>query len=1285
MALAQRVHTVTLAAERGSIFDRNGNDLALVGPAAHDLRGPARRHGPGARTRASSRRSSHVEPDRSARTGSRSRTPRSSTSPARSTTRPRQGSKKLDLRGRRDRARVEAVLPGRSPGRPGARASSAPTTTGSAGWSRGYENTLRGKPGKLVAEEDPNGREIPATQRIDDPAQRGGDLVLTLDQSLQYEVEKQLIAQVEQREGPGWDRDRRGREDRRRARDGVGRRRDGARHRRASRRPRRRTDRSPRCTSPGSTAKVVTVGAALETGVVKPETTFDVPWRLQIADRSSRTPRSTPTRAGPSADIVRRVVEHRRDQDRRAAGQGAARPVPAGVRLRTKTAIDFPGESAGIMKNVTDFVPERHGQRADRLHHRGHADADARRVHHGRQRRRHAPPRLVAATIDADGTRHDNRAAAWHARRDQRDHGRRAEPDAARRGARAVPAPRRRSPATPSPARRARRASRRTSPRRGTWRASPASRPAESPRLAAIVVIDQPGTSNEEYFGGKVAAPLFSRIMQYALRLEHVPPTTHDGRPPRRVPSRHSGSTASPGDGSGRPRHRRHASRLRPRRIRPVSCPSPSRNGEDPVRLHDLLDAVDVLELTGDSQVEVSDIVHDSRRATRGALFCCIPRRRHRRPRPRRRGGRRRRGRAARRRPLLAAPGRRRCGSERVRARDRPDRGPLLRRPVARDAGARRHRDERQDDDDVPPRGDRRAAGEPAGVIGTTGARIGGRRRAARAHHARGPRAPGACSPACASAASAPWRWRSARTRSAYERVDGTRFAAVCFTNLSQDHLDEHGTHRRATSRRRRGCSRPRSPSTAAVALDDAWGDRARDAGRRPRVSTCGRSGSIPRASVRGVGRRCSTPRARRCGSRPTAAPREPVRLPLVGRFNVQNALAAAATALGGGLRRSTRWSRGLAEPRSWCPGRMERVDGGPAVHRAGRLRPHPGGAGAAGRGSPSARRRPPGRRWCSGAAATATRRSARAMGAAAAARRPGGADVGQPPVGGPGRDRGRRPRSGSRARDAAYAVELDRRRAIRRGARAARRRTTSSSSRARATSGARRSRVVGHAVRRPCRGARGAGGASRGPDPRRDRLRSPVAVPIGGARTPPSAGSRSTRARSSPARASSRCGPSATVTTSSRTRSPRARRSRSSSACRTGSTGPLVVVDDTHAALCGRWALAARDAPRRRGGRRHHRIGGQDLDQGPDRGRAPGPASRCTRARRRSTTRSGCRSRCSARRTAPRRSCSRWARGSRATSRELCAIARPVDRRHHQRRSRPRRAPRRSGRHRRA
>jgi cell division protein FtsI/penicillin-binding protein 2 len=45
--------------------------------------------------------------------------------------------------------------------------------------------------------------------------------------------------------------------------------------------------------------------------------------------------------------------------------------------------------------------------------------------------------------------------------------------------------------------------------------------PANSPRLAAIVVLDEP-TGN--YFGGGVAAPAFAQIMQQALGAERVPP-----------------------------------------------------------------------------------------------------------------------------------------------------------------------------------------------------------------------------------------------------------------------------------------------------------------------------------------------------------------------------------------------------------------------------------------------------------------------------------------------------------------------------------------------------------------------------------------------------------------------------------------------------------------------------------------------------------------------------------------------------------------------------------------
>jgi cell division protein FtsI (penicillin-binding protein 3) len=46
--------------------------------------------------------------------------------------------------------------------------------------------------------------------------------------------------------------------------------------------------------------------------------------------------------------------------------------------------------------------------------------------------------------------------------------------------------------------------------------------PASAPRLAAVVVIDEPSAG--KYYGGEVAAPVFSAVLSGALRLMAVPP-----------------------------------------------------------------------------------------------------------------------------------------------------------------------------------------------------------------------------------------------------------------------------------------------------------------------------------------------------------------------------------------------------------------------------------------------------------------------------------------------------------------------------------------------------------------------------------------------------------------------------------------------------------------------------------------------------------------------------------------------------------------------------------------
>src|SRR5690606_29307045 len=53
--------------------------------------------------------------------------------------------------------------------------------------------------------------------------------------------------------------------------------------------------------------------------------------------------------------------------------------------------------------------------------------------------------------------------------------------------------------------------------------------PASHPRLAAIVIIDEP--SGKKYYGGEVAAPVFANVMAGALRLLGVPPDGLDRLP----------------------------------------------------------------------------------------------------------------------------------------------------------------------------------------------------------------------------------------------------------------------------------------------------------------------------------------------------------------------------------------------------------------------------------------------------------------------------------------------------------------------------------------------------------------------------------------------------------------------------------------------------------------------------------------------------------------------------------------------------------------------------------
>ncbi len=158
-------------------------------------------------------------------------------------------------------------------------------------------------------------------------------------------------------------------------------------------------------------------------------------------------------------------------------------------------------------------------------------------------------------------------------------------------------------------------------------------------------------------------------------------------------------------------------------------------------------------------------------------------------------------------------------------------------------------------------------------------------------------------------------------------RIDGTRFAAVCFTNLTHEHLDYHGTID-AYFDAKAALFDTRFAPAAAVNVDDDHGRalvaRLRDVEDAPVVITYGTG---DRAQVRATdvvfGARGNS--FVLVDTRTEA--RAPIASPLVGEFNVSNALAAAATALAAGFAFDAVVA-GLGAPLT-VPGRMERVDAG--------------------------------------------------------------------------------------------------------------------------------------------------------------------------------------------------------------------------------------------------------------------------------------------------------------------------------------------------------------------
>jgi cell division protein FtsI (penicillin-binding protein 3) len=220
---------------------------------------------------------------------------------------------------------------------------------GQAGIEQQYDGLLRGHAGKVQLERDPHGRAIPQGYRSLEPAEPGTDVILTIDQHLQYVTEEALARAVRQfrakggsvvvmdpRNGevlamanmPTFDPNHKGDE------------------------PERWKNRAVADVyEPGSTNKVITAAAALEHGVVRPSTGLTVPDHIALCP-GVKTFRDSHSHATEHMSFAEVVSQSSNVGTIKVASQlGPERLFKAEVDFGygRRTGIDLPAESPGII------------------------------------------------------------------------------------------------------------------------------------------------------------------------------------------------------------------------------------------------------------------------------------------------------------------------------------------------------------------------------------------------------------------------------------------------------------------------------------------------------------------------------------------------------------------------------------------------------------------------------------------------------------------------------------------------------------------------------------------------------------------------------------------------------------------------------------------------------------------------------------------------------------------------------------------------------------------------
>ncbi len=214
-----------------------------------------------------------------------------------------------------------------------------------------YDGILAGTGGSLRREVAPGGRSIPGSETVTERPVSGQDLVLTLDRSIQFSTEQVLLEKVSEIGARGAtaivvDTD------------------SGEIYAMASVRQDDTTGAyevtagnyaAVDAYEPGSVAKVITIASALSEGLVTPDKSYVVPWRKQYYDDLLKDSHEHPDETLTVSQILTESSNIGTIFVQQEMGRWKHRDYMAAFGLGEKTALDFPGESNGILKDADDL------------------------------------------------------------------------------------------------------------------------------------------------------------------------------------------------------------------------------------------------------------------------------------------------------------------------------------------------------------------------------------------------------------------------------------------------------------------------------------------------------------------------------------------------------------------------------------------------------------------------------------------------------------------------------------------------------------------------------------------------------------------------------------------------------------------------------------------------------------------------------------------------------------------------------------------------------------------